>query len=721
MMRRRVPAPALLAAAMAAASPATAPQPATAQDTTFAAGWNDPRVMELVARARERRQEPLADTLLRSYRADATGHIYFFLDREDAGEPVLLRADQVALELYWAQPGRTKQIIRGMRSEEQFPIRNFAYYLDRYTVIQNGFGDEIRVGEGRDVADVPHPLAPGADALYDYRLADSLTIRIPGRADPLRVYEVQVRPDDFGLPAIVGSLFLERTRGDLVRLAFTFTPSAYLDPRNERVEVVLEHALWEDRYWLPREQRLLVRREIPEIDLDVGTVIRAVLRVDDLTLNVDLPRGFFRGLPVVAAAGPEGLAAYEFEEGLYAGLDDIGVGPGAAAGTLDEVDVERIAGRILRERFLRGIPRLRFYAPNASAIARYGRQEGLFTGAGVAYGVGEHQLTAYGGWAWSARRPTFEIAARPFAAASGGWFGEGHYQRAVDLGARPGAGGVVSSAAAAVLGDDFRDLYHETGFALGRLLPIPGGAVEVALTGQIHTSAPRVLVEPHLVDAAFRPTFAIDEGRQLAVSARARFTAPRNDVRLSLETGWFDAIDGNEPDGADHDGWFAVVRQEWTRAWRGHRLRWGVDARQTALVTLDAPLQHGVLVGGRNTLAGHDFRGWHAPQALLADAEVWFDLVPRWLRLRGLAAIAGMRARPAFEPADPLFDPGFPTLPPYEDRFLWSVGAGIATIDGLIRLDAAVGFGLPEDWPPGAPGTEPVLILSTDPRLWGFL
>jgi len=200
--------------------PVGPPVPAAAQEPP---GWSQPRTLELVARARERRREPVADSSLLNYRADVTGHVYFFLDAEGQPEPVLLRADQVALELYWAQPGRVKQVIRGMRSEEQLPIRDFAYYLDRYTVIQNGLGDIIRVGEGRDVHDVPHPLAPGAEAVYDYRLADSLEIRLPARPDPIRVYEVQVRPRDYGRPAIVGSLFLERARGDLVRLAFTST------------------------------------------------------------------------------------------------------------------------------------------------------------------------------------------------------------------------------------------------------------------------------------------------------------------------------------------------------------------------------------------------------------------------------------------------------------------------------------------------------------------
>ena len=139
-------------------------------------GWNGERTLELVQRARERRQLPVLDSSLRSYRADVSGHIYFFIDREANPEPVLLRADQIALELFWGQPNRVKQVLQGMRSEEQLPIRNFRYYLDRYTVIQNGFDDVIRVGEGRDIRNVIHPLASVGPSFYDFRLDDSTTV-----------------------------------------------------------------------------------------------------------------------------------------------------------------------------------------------------------------------------------------------------------------------------------------------------------------------------------------------------------------------------------------------------------------------------------------------------------------------------------------------------------------------------------------------------------------
>jgi hypothetical protein len=95
---------AALLSILGTASPAAAQDPDPEPIARVPAGedgWNGPRALELVERARDRRRQPVADSTLRSYRADVTGHVYFFIDREDDPEPVLLRADQVALELYW--------------------------------------------------------------------------------------------------------------------------------------------------------------------------------------------------------------------------------------------------------------------------------------------------------------------------------------------------------------------------------------------------------------------------------------------------------------------------------------------------------------------------------------------------------------------------------------------------------------------------------------------
>lgn len=680
--------------------------------------WDSPRALELIDRARERRQEPVLDEALASYRADVAGHIYFFVDRPDDPDPILLRADQVALDLYWGRPDRVKQVIRGMRHEEQFPIRDFHYYLDRYTVIHDGFGDEIRVGEGRDVRNVAHPLAPDAGALYRYRLTDSTTIRLPGAEDPIRVYEIQVEPRSFDVPAIVGSLFVERARADLVRLSFTFTRAAYLDPRNERVEVMLENGLWEGRYWLPSQQRLLVRRELPEFDFGVGTVIRAALQVTNYDLNAELPAGFFAGAPVVLATTRNGLADYDFDVGLYDGFEAVGLAPGQRPATLGEVNLDAVAGRMLREQYLSGMSRVRFNVPGASHVLRYGRTEGLVTGAGLSVTLGRSQLVAHGGYAWGSRDPLAEVAWRPVGpGARPRPLAEAYLNRPRDLGLRPAAAGIVSSGAAAFGSEDYRDIHPATGASVGLRVGDAGtGILRLAVTGERHRRATQAeTTAPLRDDQAFRPVVPVERGDRVFLDAtydRRFFLGPfETTARPALEVGYADF---------DESGAFARARVGldgvWTDAGRATGVEWRATGAAAVGVT---PPQHHWLLGGRNTLPGHGFHEYVGDRAALLDLTVWRQVVPRFVRLRLLAAAGWADVA---EEELPIVEPGgAPPSAPLAELAPWSpgptdgvrasVGVGVGLLHGLFRLDYAVRT----DTGDGA------LIFSIDPRLWRFL
>src|SRR5690606_9532567 len=155
--------------------------------------WNSARALELIERARQRRASPEIGSALRNYRARANGYVYFYLDRESSDETTLVKVDQIALDVYWGAPNLTKQRIIGLRDVNRLPNRMY-YHLDHLTVVQNEFSDLIRLGDGDEVRDVPHPAAPGSEATYDFRLADSLTIQLPSSPEPVRVYEIEVRP-----------------------------------------------------------------------------------------------------------------------------------------------------------------------------------------------------------------------------------------------------------------------------------------------------------------------------------------------------------------------------------------------------------------------------------------------------------------------------------------------------------------------------------------------
>ncbi|MBI4410629.1 MAG: hypothetical protein HY561_13025, partial [Gemmatimonadetes bacterium] len=282
--------------------------------------WNGARAPELLGQARARRATPHADSGLVDYQARATGYVYFYLDRKDTDERTLVKVDQVALDVYWGAPNRTKQRIVGLRDVSRLPNR-MAYHLDHLTIVQDEFGDVIRMGEGDEVRDVPHPAAPGADSIYDFRLADSLTLRLAGSPEPVRVYELQVRPRRLDRPAFLGSLYVDRTTADIVRMNFTFTPVSYVDRRLDYIRVSLDNGLWQGKYWLPHEQRVEIRRQLPELDFPAGGVIRGTLRVGGYRFNQSLPESVFRGYPVTAVPA-QMRESFPFETGLYDGLNE---------------------------------------------------------------------------------------------------------------------------------------------------------------------------------------------------------------------------------------------------------------------------------------------------------------------------------------------------------------------------------------------------------------
>src|SRR5438477_6875264 len=178
MMRRSM---AVVLSICALSSVMVSPARAGAQE------WNDPRTRALVEAATQRRAKQIADTALASYKAIAHGYLTFLaqLGEGFTEPPKIVKADELALEVYWQAPNQSKQIIMGRRDTLLLPT-DIAYHRDHLGIVQNNFPNLIRIGEGDEVRDVPHPVSSRGPALYDYALTDSFAIG--SGAQRIRVY-----------------------------------------------------------------------------------------------------------------------------------------------------------------------------------------------------------------------------------------------------------------------------------------------------------------------------------------------------------------------------------------------------------------------------------------------------------------------------------------------------------------------------------------------------
>jgi hypothetical protein len=122
--------------------------------------WNDARTTALVQRATARRASQLADTGLVDYMATAHGYLTFLAQFGEGftEPPKIVRADELALEVYWRSPNLSKQRIIGRRDTLALPT-DIHYHTDHLGILQNNFPSIIRIGEGDEVRDVPHPLS----------------------------------------------------------------------------------------------------------------------------------------------------------------------------------------------------------------------------------------------------------------------------------------------------------------------------------------------------------------------------------------------------------------------------------------------------------------------------------------------------------------------------------------------------------------------------------
>ena len=591
-------------------------QSAQAQDE---GAWNSDRVIELIDRATELRQSAAFDEELRTYRADARGYVYFFLDRPDTEEHVLIKADQIALEALWRAPGQTLQTIVGQRDEKRLPT-SIRYHIDHMTLVMDDFGETIRYGDGHEVGAVPHPTALSGQRVYDYRLADSLSLTHSDGQSEVRVYEIQVRPKDMDAPGYVGTIFVDRDRAAIVRMNFSFTPSSYVDDTLDYIRVSLDNSLWMGRHWLPWRQETEIRREAPFLDFRSGTVIRQRFRVANYDFNVPLEPRLFRGRPVRALSLAQ-RRAFPFERGL---LDDLEEAGGLAnAPAMDEV--EQQVREVVETEMLSGLSRVRVFGSGFSDFARYNRAEGIFVGAGLTLRPsGNLRVRTSAGYAFGRSRPSGAVTLTRTGADVTTTI-EGRYDALGDIGGFPGATPLENTISSASGSKDYLDPF----FRRGGSVTMRWGAERawsVTATVEEQSSARDVVSDGP--DTEFRPVRSIDEGTMSALDVSRRAALPGGGrLQPTGTAGRFEGADFARIDGHV--------------SWRIEGNGWHSDLSMSGGGMTDrAPSQSLFLIGGRETLLGQDYRAFAGQSYALSSLVVTIPLWEPYVGLRVFGSAA---------------------------------------------------------------------------------
>jgi len=648
--------------------------PLSAQDPE----WNSPRVLRMIQEARDVRQGTVQDPTLRSYSSKARGYVYFYLDREDTGERILVKTDQIALEVFWRTPDQFKQRIVGLRDEKSLPT-NIHYHLDHLVVVQDDFGDRIRIGDGDEVEAVVHPAAPGSELFYDFLLADSITLNLPATSDTVRVYEVQVRPKHFEVPGFVGSVFLDRATKAIVRMSFTFTPSSYVDSYLDHISISLENGLWMGRYWLPFRQQLEIRREVPYLDFPAGSVIRGSFEIRDYEINPPLSSSLFMGRTITALPD-SARRAFPFEDSLHAQLDEEGLQGLRPPPEMDEI--RSLALSIAKDQYLSGLGRSRLFLPSPalSSALRFNRAEGFFVGAGVSHTpLPMLGLSLYGGFSFGRERPTLEgsVTGGERSPSSGM---KAFLNRPQDLGPVQAISGVLNTLTALTRNHDFTDLFFATGAqATHTLSPWSQGELQLTARWERHRSA-RDVVSSDLDDTGFRPVLPVDEGVWTSLALAGSFQMPWPNLHLTT-VGLMGRFKG-QSFGSLSGG--LNYRRRWLT--RGTEVQ--ADLQGGTLLG-SPPLQAHYFLGGRQTVPGYPFRSRVGDGYWLLKSEASIDLLHPFLRLRAFGAAGETRAEKLL----------YPTLLPMEDgSSLLSAGLGLGLGWDVLRLDLARGLRDGGEW-----------------------
>jgi len=652
--------------------------PADAQQT-----WNDPRTRGLVERATERRASQLADTALVDYKATAHGYLTFLAQFGEGftEPPKIVKADELGLEVYWRAPDLSKQRIMGRRDTLLLPT-DINYHRDHLGIVQNNFKSIIRLGEGDEVRDVPHPLSAEGLEQYDYAIRDSLQIRLGPRV--LDVYEVRVRPRDDRQPRAIGAVYIDRETGEVVRMAFSFTRAALKDKDLEDVSVVLENGLIDGRFWLPRRQEIEIRRTGSWLDYPARGIIRGRWEICCYEVNKGIPGEYFTGPEIVLATRAE----RERNPFPFAGRLLDSLPPDVRAVTDEDVrKVQEEARALVRSQALARGRGLALSASHVSDLARFNRVEGMALGSGLhqrlgngfsvtvsgRYGFSDHELKGRG-----------SLEYRTGAGSSLTLAAERLYR---DLSEEPETSLIRNTIAAQEFGSDYTDPYDVRRVGITATLARSGWRPSLALGVERH--AP-LTVNASPASGAFEQTVPVAELRErrltLALSRPTTLTFGGYELGARVAVMASDNVTSGTIYG---DVLRPSLMVDLQRPFGAQRLVFHTVAAAVFGSGAIAP-QHHVFLGGPSTGPGYEFHEF-AGRGGLSQRIEWrmrapFFPIPlgRYGRAPGTFTLAPFASAVWIDRSLALREPRQGWYP--------SVGVGAVTLFDVLRFDVARGL-----------------------------
>ena len=644
--------------------------------------WNSARAESLATHATTVRAAQLADSGLRSYKAEARGYLTFLaqLGKGFPDPPKIVRADQIASDIYWKAPSLSKQLIKGRRDTLVLPT-DINYHRDHLGIVQNNFPRIIRIGDGDEVEDVPHPFSATGLQDYDFAVGDSLQIRLGDRT--LDVVQIRFRPKDQRAARAIGSAYVDRESGAVVRMAIGFTRAALKDKDLEDLSVVLESGLIEGRFWLPRRQEIEIRRTGTWLDYPARGIIRGRWDISDYDVNVPVDAVFDAGPEIEAAPGAaisrSGLISTKAFKFSGTVLDSMPPDVRAFASS-DVAKLHDEVNDLVRARSVERARTVALSGASASQFVHVNRVEGIALGAaltlhpsprvsvngGAGYGFSDH--------AW---KPHAAVAYTDPNGASVSLTG---YRTLHDVSIVPERSGVINTFAAQEYGSDYTDLFSARGGAL--TFSAPTGMtlrpmLEFAVEDQSMASVNAVPASGHFAPA--QPATNVRESRATLHLDAPRFNLFGMDATATLSLS------------AMHDEERAIAHFTSERGKGVATLAATRTAGSGQLVlsllgagltdARRAPPQSLIELGGPVTAPGYDFHSLIGTRAAAAHVE-WRVKVPF------IAVPLGSWGR---APATATLAPFIHTA--WVDGKGWypSAGVGVLSVFDLLRFDVARG------------------------------